>query len=213
MLKTLILSLLSLFAHAATTTLTPSCPTSIVAGQTATVSVSLAGGSGLNIAGAQFTVTGGTVGVPVNGAAASGTGKAAFSALNPAGGATPANSGNGIVLVMGATNATVIPDGILATVPVTLATVGTASVTIGGIFGADSSGRSVNGITGGSCSIAVTSQCTVTGGASVTVADVQAVINAALGLAPCNFPGFSRCTVIEAQDVELALTGGACVIN
>lgn len=127
------------------------------------------------------------------------------------------NPANGTMLVVGTAAPVALADGVLATVPVTFSAAGTVSLPLTGIIVANTSGTSVNGVTSGAAfSIAVTpvpSPCAITGDVTTSLADIQAMINAALGLKACSFPGFAACTVVEVTDIEIAANGGACVIR
>lgn len=220
MKRLLTLLLLSLSLHAAIT-LTVTGPLTVVAGQPATLTITLAGSSGQSIAAIGWILApqaSTTIGIPTAGAATSAVQTdAIYSPLNPAGGATPATSSNGTMIVAGTGKPTALSDGVLATVPVTFSAAGTVSLPLTGIIVANTSGMSVNGVTSGQTfSIVVTpvpSPCAVTGDVITSMADVQALINASLGLSACSFPGFAQCTVVQTVDVEIAANGGACIIH
>jgi hypothetical protein len=206
-LLTVFLLSLSLYAS---TTLTVTGPLTVVAGQPAILTISLAGSAGQNMVAVQWTIAppaGASIGTPMAGAAV--TAVATDSLYS--------NPANGTMLVVGTAAPVALADGVLATIPVTFTAIGTISLPLTGIFAATQvggAGVSLNGVVSGpTFSIRVTSPCAVTGDASVSVADIQAVINASLGLTPCSFPGFAQCTVVQTVDVEIAANGGACIIH
>lgn len=61
---------------------------------------------------------------------------------------------------------------------------------------------------------AQTSPCALTGDEAVSLADLQAAVNMALGTAPCtaNIEGPNTCTVITIQRVFNAYSGQPCVV-
>ena len=77
----------------------------------------------------------------------------------------------------------------------------------------------VTGATTTSAAVAVKvnggSPCDLNADGSVTVIDVQQVVNQALGMAPCtaDLDKNGQCNIVEVQRVTNAALGGACVAN
>lgn len=202
----------ALFAVAAaavaaqTTTVTVTGPVSVVAGNVATLTVSMAGSSGQNIAAIQWTLTlpaGVSLGAPTASAGWTAAGDAAY-----------CNAAAGTCLVAG--SLTVQSDGAIATIPVTFAatvTPGILAIPITGLFAAANLGGAgvfVNGMTASTpYTIKVQSRCDLNGDSVVNAADVQIVINAAIGATSCPLSGVS-CNLVAVIDVINAATGGAC---
>lgn len=187
---------------AQTSTFTLSGPTSIVAGNAATVTLGMNGSSGQSIAAVQWTLTlpsGVTMGIP-----------AAAPAWSAAGDQAYCNVTSGICMVVG--SLTVMADGAIASIPLTIPAAtppGTLSLPLTGLLAATPEGNSVGLMSGAPYTLKVLSPCDLNGDGSITVADVQTMINAVLGLATCP-AGIGTCNLAAVVYEIIAAGGGVC---
>lgn len=135
----------------------------------------------------------------------------AATAWATAGDAVTCNPANGTCLIAG--SQTVMSDGAVATIPITLGpTAGTDPVALSGLFAAaviGGQGVMVNGMTVGvAYSIKVLSRCDLNSDGIVNAADVQLMIGDALGLSTC--PTGYTCNLVAVVNEIIAATGGAC---
>ena len=188
-----------------TTTITPSGPSSVTAGNPVTLSIGMTGSNGQNIAALQFSLTlpaGFTIGTPV---LASGI---------PAGNVAYEGGTGNTFIVAGSTTA--MTDGAVLTVPITIASTAatgalTIPITAGSVFAATTGGLNVNGMTPGTpYSLTVFSPCDLNQDGKVNVVDVQQVVAAILGTGTCTVPG--GCNIVTVQDVVIAALGGSCKV-
>jgi len=188
-----------------TTTITPSGPSSVTAGNSVTLSIGMTGSSGQNIAALQFSLTlpaGFTIGTPV---LASGV---------PSGDVAYEGGTGNTFIVAGSTTAMV--DGTVLTVPISIASTAatgalTIPITAGSIFAATTGGLNVNGLVAGTpYSLTVFSPCDLNQDGKVNVVDVQLVVAAVLGTGTCTVPG--ECNIVTVQDVVIAALGGSCKV-
>ena len=179
-------------------------PGTLVAGSTATLTVSVSGAAAANVPAVQWTLglpSGFTTGTP------------ALASTDPAG--SIAACGPLACLVAG--SATKLADGNIATIPVTVpltAKLGAATIPLSGVLAADVNGFNSAAAAGAVYSFAVSpSPCDLTGDGAVTVADVQAMINDTIGTAVCPISSANGgCSVVTVQQVVVATNGGACKV-
>lgn len=180
-------------------------PGTLVAGSTATLTVSVSGTAAANVPAVQWTLglpSGFSVGTP------------ALASTDPAG--SIAACGPLACLVAG--SATKLADGNIATIPITVpltAKLGAATIPLSGVIAADAGGLNSPGATTGAVySFAVSpSPCDLTGDGAVTVADVQAMINDTIGTTACPISSANGgCSVVTVQQVVVAANGGACKV-
>jgi|ERR1035441_2024182 hypothetical protein len=184
-----------------TTTVTVTGPASIAAGGNATITVSMSGSAGQSVTALQWTVaipSGATMGTPV-----------AASAWSAAGDAVTCNPANGTCISAG--SQAVMADGPVATIPITFGATG-ATLNVSGLFAAaviGGLGVAVNGVTPGApVVIAIQNRCDLTGDGLVNAADVQLMVNAAVGKIPC--PSGYTCNIVGVINEIIAANGGQC---
>ena len=195
--------LLAVALYGQTTTVTLTGPPTVPAGGSATVTVSMSGSSGQSVTALQWSLTlpsGVTMGAPT-----------AASAWSTAGDAATCNPANGTCIIAGSQS--VMADGVVATIPLTFGAAGSDPIPLGSLFAAaviGGAGVNVNGMTPGPLySIKVLSRCDVNSDGIVNAADIQLVINAALGLGACPLSG-TACNLVAVVNEVIAANGGAC---
>ena len=203
MLHRLLPILLAASLYGQTTTITPTIAASVPAGGSATLTVSCTGCQAQSVTAVQWTITlpaGVSLGAPV-----------AASAWAAAGNSGYCNPANGTCIVAGGT--AVVADGAVATIPLTFATAGSDSLALSGLFAAaeiNGAGVNVNGMISGSpAAIKVLSPCDLNSDGVVNTADVQILINAALGITACPISGIT-CNLVAVINEIIAANGGAC---
>jgi hypothetical protein len=208
-MKKLLSFLLLPFCLQAQLLLTLTGPATITQGNSGTLTLTMSGSSGQNVAALEwgFTLPAGfTVGSP--------TLSAAFTA---AGLAASCNTADTLCIAIDTAATPTLADGVVATIPFTVsssAALGATTLPLANLFGANTAGESVNPASGTAYSVKVLSPCDVLGLGTVTVADAQAVISGALGTASCPLTAAQGgCTIVTAEDVVLAILGGACKIQ
>ena len=201
MVHKLLTLLLAVALYGQTTTIAVTGPATIPAGGSATLTVSMSGSAGQSVTALQWTLalpSGATMGTPV-----------AASAWATAGDSVTCNPANGTCIVAGGT--TVMADGAVATIPITFGTAG-GSIALSGLFAAaviGGAGVNVNGMVAGAPAvIAVLSRCDLNGDGVVNSADVQLMVNAAIGKGAC--PSGYTCNIIGVINEIIAANGGAC---
>lgn len=194
-------ALFALIAHAQPT-ITATGPASVTAGQTATLTVSLSGSAGQNIAGVQWSqglAPGLTLGTPVASAPIVALGDAAY-------------CGAAICLVVG--SLAVMADGALATVPILVSATAVPGLTplpLTGLLAATPAGLNVPGVVSGApYSLRVLSRCDLNGDGTVNVVDVMVAVNAVLGVGSCPVSG--GCSLETILYVISAAAGNACKV-
>jgi hypothetical protein len=191
--------------HAQTVTITG--PASVTAGNSATLTATLAGSSGTGMGDLQWSFSlpaGVTLGSPT------------VSATYGTAGFTP-YCGTATCLMMDLTALTVMTDGALLTIPVNIAgtvTPGNLTIPLTGIFAATTTGLNINGLASGTAyTIKVYSPCDLNQDGAVNSADVQLVVSAIVSGASCPITAANGgCTVVTAIDEVIAALGGACKI-
>lgn len=165
-------------------------------GQTAVLSLNLAGAAGT--AAAQ-----GTVALPAGWPATCTIGAAVANSKQVACAVTPEGQLTWIVYGL---NQTVLSDGALLKVSVVIppgARAGTNMISISGTLGASPEGDAMPVGAGGPFTLSITSACDINGDGTVNVGDVQALAGQILAA-----PG--ALTVVDLQRVIVSALGGAC---
>ena len=187
-------------------TLTLTGPATVMAGQSATATLSVSGTAGTNLAAFQWTIV-----------APSGTGVAGASIAT-----TGANKALTLSVYCGTTSGTCLivnsviaamSDGPLAAITITTsasAAPGTYTIPLSGIVAASTTGTQLPMTNGSPFTIRIVGHCDMDGNGTVNVADVQEVINQALGIQACALT--TGCTVVQVQAVIIAALGGACIL-
>lgn len=196
------------------TILTVTGPATVHPGDTAALGVSIAGTGATGLTGVQWTFT-----LPTGATLAN---TAAISATGP-------NSNNGlgvfcgyplttICLIIGDNGQSVainpIADGALGTIPMVVGHAmgaGNYVIPIANLIGSDATALHALPLQIGALyTLHVLSLCDINSDGVVNVADVQMMINQALGLATCSLAG--GCTVVQVQAVIITALGHACVL-
>jgi hypothetical protein len=199
----------------AQTTLTLTGPANAKQGTTVTLTLNLAGSSGQNMAGLQWTATpasSATIASVTAGAAAT------TAALTPWCSAT-----NLTCLLIGFSTGNVVTtntvaDGVVGTLQLAippLAAPGPIAVPLTSIYGVTTGGLNIPNFSSGTpYSITVLSPCDVLGNGSVNIADVQAMINGALGIGSCPLSStLGGCSLANVFAVIEAFAGKTCTIQ
>lgn len=179
-------------------------PGTIVAGTTATLTVSVSGAAAANVPAVQWTLglpSGLTAGTP------------SLATSDPAG--SIAACGPLLCLVAGAHSN--LADGNIVTIPLAAATsakLGTATIPLSNVMAADVNGLNSPAAEGAVYSFTVSaSPCDITGDGTINVADVQAIINDTIGAAACPISTANGgCSIVTVQQVVIAANGGACKV-
>ena len=203
------LALAALFAlslSAQTPVVTLTGPGTVTAGGSATLTVAVTGAAAASIPAIQWTMT-----LP----AGFTLGAAAVTSTDPSG--SIAQCGPLACLIAG--SPTALADGNIETIPLNVALsakLGATTIPLSNLIGATTAGFAANPapVSGAVYTLTVVpSPCDVTGDGAVTVADVQAVINGATGTASCAITAANGgCSVVTAQQVVIAVNGGACKV-
>jgi hypothetical protein len=211
-LRLVFLSLL-LTAFAFSQTLTVTGPSSIAQGQTATLTVSISGSSGLNLAGIEWTLapaTGQTWGAPAISTGDAALGKGAY--CNAAGLCLAVDQSNTTPPVL--TN-NPFTDGAVLTIPATFTStpLGTISFPLTAMLGVSTAAAPIAIAAGTTFTLTITpSHCDYNGDGAVNDLDVQAIIAAIEGPAVCSASFAAGCSLHSLQAVVQAALGGACIL-
>lgn len=193
-------------------------------------SLSISGPSGVVRAGSAITLT-----ISVSGTAASGTAAIEFTVGNLPWAATPtvgaagtaasksvycATVSGALSCVVVGFNQTLLGDGVLATIQVTLPRslqTGTATLPLLGTLGAaqDSTGNASSVTVGAGAPFALNtvSACDIDSSGTITPADFTAALPQFLGTAACGSADLTsrgKCDILDAQVLAFAVSGGAC---
>jgi hypothetical protein len=191
--------------------LTLTGPATVASGQSATLTVSLSGTSGQNLAAVQWTITAPaslTWSTPTISAGAAALGKGVY--CNPT---------SGVCVALGATNATPpvlsatpFTDGAVASLPATFSMApGTVSLPLSSLLGASTAAAAVSVGSGAVFTLTVTpSHCDYNGDGKVDVNDALAVISAVIGQTTCSASFAAGCSLHSLQAIVVAALGGAC---
>lgn len=206
-MKTAILSLCALTLSAQTLTLTAPSP-SVMQGMATTVTVTLAGASGANLTGLEWSLNStGAIGTPVISAAANAAGKGIQCAAPTC-----------VLIGLNAANVlsdNALTDGAMASYPLTvpLATpLGPLPLSLTSVLGVNASQLAAPVTAGAPAGILVVSRCDANGDGKTDINDVQAVVNAMLGKASCTLPN-GACTLGTLEAVlQAALGTKACTL-
>lgn len=205
----LLLGLLFAFSSFAQATLNITGPSARVpAGSTATITLSAVGVTGQNVAGLQFSLPGlSWAATPTIGAAGTAAGKSIYCAT--------VTSGLNCLVV--GFNSTVIADGVLATVQLTVprsVVSGNTSLALSGTLGASPLGAAVTVGAGSPFSLATSSACDPDGSGTSTATDFTLVLPQWLGTAVCSpladLNSDGKCDILDATILAVAVGGGAC---
>lgn len=204
----LLSGLLFTLGLAAAQTLTLTGPASTQPGQTVPLTLTLAGATGKNISGLQWST------VPPTGLTVSSV--TSGSMLGPVGKAVYCSANNQICLAIGLSSTNVITnnpatDGTVASIQVAVATnapTGATPIPLSGLFAADTGALNVAITSGAPYSILILSKCDANGDGTVDYKDVQAVLNGIFTPAACPLTG--GCTLQSLVAVLRAANGSAC---
>jgi len=212
-MKVLLLAILPAFLCAQTSlTLTGPAKT-YPGGPPVTLTLTLAGSSGQNLAGLEWTLTaptGATLSNVTQGAASASATKTPY--CNPA---------DTLCLLTGLSSTTppvitnaVYTDGVVASIELTFPSgtpIGPASIPLTGLLGASLSATSVSISSGPAYSINVTyNPCDVNQDGSVNYSDAELIVQAIIGSASCPATFSAGCSLDSLQAVLTAASGGAC---
>lgn len=213
MTRTLLLSLAFAAIGLAQTTLTLTGPASATAGASVPLTLSIAGTSGQNVSGIQWSIVGPT-GLSVTSATITASpaalGKGLYCSAN-----------NAVCLEIGDSSTSALSnnpwtaDGTIATFQVAVALntpLGATTVPLSGLFAVSTTGSAITMTSGTAYTLTILqSHCDFNGDGKVDSTDVLAAINAVLGRASC--PSIlASCSLLTIWDVLQAANGGACVL-
>lgn len=215
MTAVLFFAAMSVMAQTATptpATLTLTGPTSVYPGQTANLTLTLAGSQG-TAGGLQWSIagpTGVTFAAPVPGAGSTAATKTPY-----------CNAANTTCLTVGMTTATppVLSDqpeadGVVATIAASIPTgtaPGSASIPLSGVAAADTTGNTVSISSGAAYSVLVLSPCDANADGRVDASDVTAVLSPIVNGGTCSY--VKGCNIDNLIAVLNAANGGSCTIQ
>ena len=193
-------------AIAAQPVVTVTGPATIPAGKPATLTVSVSGTAGSNLAAIQLSmaVSAGALGASV-------TVPTAYSTSCNAAGTCVTYSCNAAQVCSLST----LADGAVFTIPITFPAMSVAPIPVAtsGLLGASTAGAAVTLTAGAPYSLTVgPSACSVLGQATITAKDAIALVQAIIGQAPCPTAFAAGCSLDNLEAVIIAATGGACIL-
>lgn len=205
-MKQAIFLLLAASAVAQTATMTLSGPSTAKAGQTISLSLSASGTTNTGAAGFQWAIA-----LPANYTATVSAGAAATTAVK-----TPSCTTDGSFCILVGQNATIIPNGVIASISLKVPASAPASpqaFPLSSLVGVDAGGINVATTSGAAYSLTITDKRDLNGNGTVDATDVQLMVNEVIaartspGACVDDLNGDGRCDLLDVFQVLLKSLG------